>query len=171
MSILSHNIYDNVRTRVIIPHMGSLLLVLMEVDGEMVWGPPGGGMEAHESLAECAAREVMEETGIAVDVERVAFLREWVVPAYATLPEAPQGFGYGIEVFLWARPRDPAAVTPCGDLDAHWIPLADVPGLAVWPNEMKSLAQRIAAGNVPLGVRSFVTRLEDVRLPARTVEW
>ena len=27
MSILSHNVYDNVRTRVILPHDGALLLV------------------------------------------------------------------------------------------------------------------------------------------------
>jgi phosphatase NudJ len=171
MSILSHNVYDNVRTRVIIPHEGALLLVFMEVDGEEMWGPPGGGMEPHESLVECAAREVMEETGIAVDVGRVAFLREWVVPAYCELPEAGDGFGYGIEVFLWARVRDPAAVTPCGDLDAHWMPLAEVPSLVVWPNELKSLAAMMAAGNEPAGVHSFVSQLEDPSLPGRPVDW
>jgi phosphatase NudJ len=171
VSILSHDIYDNVRTRVIVPHEGALLLVLMEVDGEMMWGPPGGGMEAHESLAECAAREVMEETGIAVDVGRVAFLREWVVPAHCTLPEAGDGFGFGIEVFLWGRPRDPAAVTPCGELDAHWIPLGDVAALPLWPNELKSLTEAIAAGNQPPGVHSFVTQLENPALPARPVGW
>lgn len=98
MSILSHNIYDNVRTRVIVTHDGAILLLPGVIDGKKIWGPPGGGIEPHESLAECAAREVREETGIAVDVWRIAFLREWVVPAHCTLPEAGDGVGFGIEV-------------------------------------------------------------------------
>ena len=171
MSILSHNVFDNVRTRVIVPHNGALLLVFMEVDGEEMWGPPGGGMEPHESLAECAAREVMEETGIAVDVRLVAFLREWVVPAHCELPEAGDGFGFGIEVFLWAWPRDARAVTPCGDLEARWIAFEDVPVLPLWPNELKSLVAMMAAGNTPAGVHSFVSQLEDPSLPGRPVDW
>jgi phosphatase NudJ len=171
VSILSHNVYDNVRTRVIVPHDGALLLVLGEVDGVETWGPPGGGMEPHESLAECASREVMEETGIAVDVGRVAFLREWVVPAHCELPEAGDGFGYGIEVFLWARVRDPDAITPCGEEDARWIPLAEVPSLSLFPNELKSLAERIVTGKELAGVHSFVSQLEDPSLPGRPVDW
>ncbi|MBI4034016.1 MAG: NUDIX domain-containing protein [Candidatus Brennerbacteria bacterium] len=40
-------------------------------EGEYAW--PGGHMEYMESFAECAAREVMEETGI--EIENVRFLR------------------------------------------------------------------------------------------------
>ncbi|HYM14032.1 MAG TPA: NUDIX domain-containing protein [Steroidobacteraceae bacterium] len=171
MSILSHNVYDNVRTRVIVPHAGALLLVVEFEDGRALWHPPGGGMEPHESLAECAAREVMEETGIAVEVGRVAFLREWVVPAHCALPEAGDGYGYGMEVFMWARPRDAAAITPCGELEARWVPLGDVPALPLWPNELKSLAARIAADDAPAGAHAFVSQLDDPALPARGVDW
>jgi phosphatase NudJ len=171
VSILSHNIYDNVRTRVIVPHDGALLLLPMTIDGQEMWGPPGGGMEPRESMAECAAREVLEETGIAVDIGRIAFLREWVVPTYCALPEAGDGFGFGLEVFFWARPSDPRAVTPRGELEAHWILLADVPDLPLWPNELKSLAGIIASATRPAGVHSFVSRLDDPGLPARPVDW
>jgi 8-oxo-dGTP diphosphatase len=35
------------------------------------WGPPGGGVEHGESPAEAVVREVSEETGLAVEVDRV----------------------------------------------------------------------------------------------------
>ncbi|MEP6799620.1 MAG: DUF4031 domain-containing protein, partial [Lapillicoccus sp.] len=35
------------------------------------WGPPGGGVEPGEGVAEAAVREVLEETGIALDVRAV----------------------------------------------------------------------------------------------------
>jgi len=39
--------------------------------GEGTWGLPGGHLEFGESLAECAVREVLEETGIKLDPTRI----------------------------------------------------------------------------------------------------
>jgi len=44
----------------------------------MFWIPPGGGVEREESIFDYAKREVMEETGVDIDRDRVIYLRQWV---------------------------------------------------------------------------------------------
>lgn len=40
-------------------------------DGDWSWGPPGGNREPGEDIADCAARELFEETGIVAAPEPV----------------------------------------------------------------------------------------------------
>ena len=161
-TMFRNNIYDNVRTRVIVTH-GQKMLVLEPEPPDEGWRLPGGGMEPNESLAECAVREVMEETGIAIQVSNIAFLREWVVPKYCVIP-GETGTTYAMEVYLYATPttqdlevRRENPQRPMG----YWIPFADVAKLPLWPKELKTLAAWLAAGNVPQGVPSFVSQLES----------
>lgn len=42
---------------------------------------PGGGLNIQESLAECAIREVFEETGIHMRNSGIAFLRDGLCPS------------------------------------------------------------------------------------------
>ncbi len=72
-----HRVHDHLRTRAIVVHAGRLLLIPPSA-GDRAWLPPGGGLEPGEGLAECLAREVLEETGIRIRVGRLAFLQEWV---------------------------------------------------------------------------------------------
>lgn len=46
------------------------ILMLKRMDNEM-WTLPGGTMELHESLIDCAVREVLEETGLDVQINDV----------------------------------------------------------------------------------------------------
>src|SRR5258706_14802194 len=142
MSIFSHNIYENVRTRVIVTYDGKLLL-LEPLDSESGWRLPGGGLEYNESLMECGEREVFEETAIKIKATSVAFLREWVVPKYCIVPDSQNSIGYGLEVYLYAHPvtdqLQPRAENPDAQ-KPHWIPLALVPALPLWPKELKTLA-------------------------------
>lgn len=172
MSIFSHNLYENVRTRVIVTYENKLLLLSPHEPGDG-WRPPGGGLEFNESLAECAEREVLEETGIVVKVTNVAFLREWVVPKYCTVPEG-DGIGFGLEVYLYATPiTDQVQPHPEPGMTEmpHWIALDQVAALPLWPKELKTLATLMSSGYIPHGVPSFVSQLESPNAPAPAVNF
>src|SRR5262249_737410 len=110
VSIFSHNIYDNIRTRTIVLHQGRILLIPADGSSEgnrTGWRLPGGGLQGEESLGEWAGREVVEETGISVRIGRIALLREWVVPRYTQAADAGERHGFGLEVFHYAYPEEP----------------------------------------------------------------
>lgn len=169
MGIFSHNIYENIRTRTIVVHNGCILLHPPEKDGGIwgsgAWGLPGGGLEPDETLAECAKREVFEETGIIVNIGPIAFLLEWVVPRYTEALEAGEGPAYGLEVFHYAFPEEPVpeprAEKP-GDTPARWVPLTEVPNLPIWPKQLKNLCQLLSDGQAPQPTGlSFIGQIES----------
>lgn len=61
--------------RLAILHNERLLLVRNE--GLDYWYPPGGGWEVGETLSECGAREVLEETQLRVAVGALLFVQEF----------------------------------------------------------------------------------------------
>jgi 8-oxo-dGTP pyrophosphatase MutT (NUDIX family) len=168
VSIFSHDIYDNIRTRTLVLHQGHILLIpaadgSVEGDGT-AWRLPGGGLEPHESLAECARREVLEETGLPVRVGRIAMLREWVVPRYTPGADPGDGHGFGLEVFHYAYPEEPVPAVrqerPGAPL-ARWVPFAEVAALPLWPKELKPLCRRLREGHAPEGCVAVVAQLES----------
>jgi 8-oxo-dGTP diphosphatase len=66
----------NVRCSAIIYRNDSVLLLRRHRDQVTDWVLPGGTPRAGESVASCARREVAEETGLRITVDRVAFLLE-----------------------------------------------------------------------------------------------
>jgi ADP-ribose pyrophosphatase YjhB (NUDIX family) len=172
MSNIDPIFFLSIRTRVVIVHDGKMLLLSPNEPGAG-WRLPGGGLELDESLADCAEREILEETGLTVRVTNVAFLREWVVPRYCVLPGSDET-GYGMEVYLYAHLiSDPLPlITEAGRIETPlWIPLEEVPSYPLWPKELKTLAARMAAGESPRGVPSFVSQLEPPEAPAPDVSF
>ena len=55
-----------VAASVVVEEFGRLLLVQRADSGN--WALPGGRMELGESIGQCAVREVMEETGLTIEV-------------------------------------------------------------------------------------------------------
>ena len=173
LSIFSQNVYDNIRTRVIVLHDNHLLL-LEPYEPGAGWQPPGGGLEHNESLTECAEREVFEETGLRVKATNIAFLREWVVPKYCIVPDGGDRIGYGLEVFLYAYVPDAHGLPRLEhriDQRPRWIQLAQVPNMPLWPKELKSLAYQLMSGHQLRGIPSFVSQLESPDAPASEADF
>ena len=60
-----------------------LLLVNHKKNGQYdFWVPPGGKLQGHESIFDCAQRETMEETGLSVALDRIVYIVEYAEPGY-----------------------------------------------------------------------------------------
>jgi 8-oxo-dGTP diphosphatase len=83
------------------------------------WAPPGGRVEFGESLRDACAREVREETGLAVEVGKLA---GWV----ERTGTEPAPYHYVILDFF-ASVRGEQPLQPGDDAaDVAWIPLSDL---------------------------------------------
>ena len=77
-----------IRAAALIVDHGRILLVehTHPFSGETWWVPPGGGVEPEDdSIFACAKRETFEETGLAVTLDRLVYLREFMDHEQATL--------------------------------------------------------------------------------------
>ncbi|MCC7530025.1 MAG: NUDIX hydrolase [Candidatus Melainabacteria bacterium] len=65
---------------IVISPEGKILLVRHRKGNRQYWVLPGGRLEYGETFAECAVREIKEETGLDVEVVRFLFLSEAIAP-------------------------------------------------------------------------------------------
>ncbi len=115
---------------VVVDAQERVLLALWNEAGEPLWTLPGGGVELPETVEEGAVREVREETGYDVVLDRLLGVDTLVVPPEErTVPGGP--WFRGIRVVF-------AATVVGGELrpevdgttdEARWIPLAEVADL------------------------------------------
>ena len=62
---------------------GKVLLVNHKQAGSYdFWVPPGGSLEGSESIYECAKREMIEETGLSVKLDKILYIQEFWEPGY-----------------------------------------------------------------------------------------
>lgn len=91
------------------------------------WGLPGGAQSVGETLFEAAAREVLEETGLAVEPQAV-------VTALDSISRDPEGevqFHYTlVEVLAECPEGDPVAADDA--MDARWATPDQVAELVEW---------------------------------------
>lgn len=72
--------HPRLRVAVVVVREGELLLVRHQKGERTYWLLPGGGLDYGETFAECATRELREETGLEIEIERCLYLSEGVAP-------------------------------------------------------------------------------------------
>jgi ADP-ribose pyrophosphatase YjhB (NUDIX family) len=65
---------------VVVVNEGKILLVRHRKGTRHYWVLPGGRLEYGETFNECAVRELKEETGLDIEVERFLFISEAIAP-------------------------------------------------------------------------------------------
>ena len=133
-----------VLARSLVVDEGRILLVRNK--GANFWYPPGGGWEYEtETITECAAREVAEETGYAVDIEKLLWLQEF-----------HEGEKIFFETFWLSKISDSNTQTaeqvkqhidhdPDGAVEeARWYTQDEIQDLTVFPKRVKSYSTLIA---------------------------
>jgi mutator protein MutT len=89
------------------------------------WSVPGGSVEFGETLEQAAKREVMEETGLEIEVGDVAGVTDLVVRK-----EGEITFHYVlIDYFATAIPGEPVAGSDAAE--CRWVRLGDLPSYDV----------------------------------------
>jgi len=101
------------------------------------WNGLGGKLEADESPLEAAQRELREESGLDLPLERFRSLGTLQFPNFKShQAEDWLVFLFGAEL-PGDDPREPVRSGPEGDL--HWVPVADLLSLNLWPGDQHFL--------------------------------
>jgi 8-oxo-dGTP diphosphatase len=79
---MATGVYD-IRCSVVVLRNHEVLLLHRTGGGRDDWVLPGGTPREEESAAECARRELLEETGLSADLCRVALVVESAIPGSA----------------------------------------------------------------------------------------
>ena len=99
--------------------------------GDEFWGLPGGQREPGETLAEAAARETAEETGVAVEIARLVAVGEWIHETHDLFFVFAATFEYG----------EPAV--PAGEkvvVEVRWLTPCEADGVMPWyPGGVRAL--------------------------------
>jgi 8-oxo-dGTP diphosphatase len=134
-----------IRVGVLICRDGEVLLVRHEKGGHSYWLVPGGGVDAGETMVEAAARELLEETNLDVEVGRLLLVCEAIDPK-------PGGRHIVNAVFAGTVRSGTLAVGVDKALrDARWQPLAALADLEMFPPigaELLAVCNEASAGPV-----------------------
>jgi len=94
----------------------AILLQRCRIAGKIVYLLPGGTQEFGESFADAVQREVLEETGMRIDVGRLIWVREFITSHHIPVEGAGENV---VECIFHCTPRIGAAIGVATVPDAH----------------------------------------------------
>ena len=131
------DIYKNItRLRVngLLVEENAILLAQIKspVTGQLIWMPPGGGLEFGEKITDCLQREFKEETGLNITMGTLIAINELVKPPF-----------HAVELYF--NVQKTGGTLNCGKdpehaddeqviKDLRWMPLDELPGIATAPD-------------------------------------
>jgi len=122
------------------------LLLIHKVDNDY-WALPGGGMELGESIADAAVREVVEETGLTVELTGLVgiYTDPGHVMAYDD-GEVRQEFSVCFHArVLSGTPHEDGSETK----EVRWVDPADVAGLSIHPSMRRRIDDALSGRGAP----------------------
>lgn len=126
---------------VVVDDEGRILLQRRSDSGN--WALPGGAMDIGETLAESAVREVKEETGFDVRVERIVGIYSDPAHVFAYSDgEVRQEFN----ICLAATIVGGEMAVSHESTDVRFVPLAEVPSLTMHPSIRKRIEDYLVGG-------------------------
>ena len=152
-----------IAVRTLVLRDGQVLLVghrLPETD-RVWWMAPGGMVDPRETVMEAAAREVKEETGLDVAIERLVYWLEWVSER-----------SYCLELYFLGEVTCGALIVGSdpefGDkqqfiFDARFLDLDELEDFPVYPEVFKTMLPEHWSQGFPTG--AMYLGLEEPNLP------
>lgn len=130
---------------------GRVLLVRHAKPGrEPYWVLPGGRLEAHETIPECAEREVREEVGLDGSFREVVFVSEFLHEGRHTVDITARVAASG-EAELGGDPELAPGSEPTLR-EVRWVTARELQGLNLLPRKIKEkLLQDILSPAVAIG--------------------
>jgi phosphatase NudJ len=118
--------------------LGHRFLMTQERKYGSTWSIPGGRVEPGESLLDACRREVVEETGVPVQLDGI--LR---------VEHTPSPNGSRVRVVFVATPLDdtpPKSVADDESLQARWMTLEEIAAVPLRGSDLRALLESVAGG-------------------------
>lgn len=132
--------------KAILIYQDKILLNRCEDHDRVYYDLPGGGQHALETMEEAVRREVLEETGYSVRVNRLAAVAEEIFTDSYILEQHPDYAHRMLHIFmaeLESLERKPATETDLGQDGCEWIPVKEADLLRIRPINLCGQIQRI----------------------------
>ncbi len=127
-------------------------LLLVEHDGihddEPFWTPAGGGIDFGESLTTALSREVREETGLEVRVDKLRYVLDFVRPPLHTVSFYFEARIVSGELKMGTDPELGGSQLI---RSVRFMDFADLPGLTVYPEPLRERVASDARRRFPEG--------------------
>ena len=142
-------------TKAIIIENGAVLLNRCKgEDGDTYYDLPGGGQKQYESMEQAVIREVKEETGYEVSVERFVALAEEINVSEEYRKLYPEYTHRVLHIFtakLIGEKRDTPTEIDFGMEESVWIPLEKLDDtVKTRPGCLKKILQHVVKTHIPV---------------------